>query len=101
MPLAMRFIRTSGLAEMRALTVLFLVLVAAGKVTAADISDPTKFMFVGDRVDNVIDVLSLDDPEVFRPQMIVFNSRAPSWDLMDPDLPSFEGMPPQADMPEM
>ena len=64
MPLAMRFIRTSGLAEMRALTVLFLVLVAAGNVTAADISDPTKFMFVGDRVDNVIDVLSLDDPEV-------------------------------------
>lgn len=68
MPLAMRFIRTSGLAEMRAWTVLVLVLVlnlmAAENVAAADISDPTKFMFVGDRVDNVIDVLSLDDPEV-------------------------------------
>ena len=64
----MQFIPTSGLVEMRARTVLILVLVlslmAAENVAAADISDPTKFMFVGDRVDNVIDVLSLDDPEV-------------------------------------
>ena len=42
---------------------------------------------------------SLDDPEVFRPQMIVYASRAPSWDHMDPSLPTFETMAPQADMP--
>jgi len=44
---------------------------------------------------------SLDDPEVFQPQMIVYNGRAPSWDRMDPELPSFEGMPPPADTPDM
>ena len=27
---------------------------------------------------------SLDDPEVFQPQMIVYGKRAPSWDRMDP-----------------
>ena len=32
---------------------------------------------------------SLDDPEVFRPQMVVFASRGPSWDTMDPALPAF------------
>ena len=37
---------------------------------------------------------SLDDPEVFSPQMIVYASRAPSWDHMDDTLPSFETMPP-------
>ncbi len=44
---------------------------------------------------------SLDDPEVFQPQMVVYAHRAPSWDHMDPALPSFEGMPPQRDMPDM
>ena len=44
---------------------------------------------------------SLDDPEVFQPQMVVYAGRAPSWDHMDPDLPSFEGMPPPRDMPDM
>jgi hypothetical protein len=42
---------------------------------------------------------SLDDPEVFRPQMVVYTKRAPSWDHVDPSLPSFEGMPPPEDMP--
>ncbi len=44
---------------------------------------------------------TLDDPEVFQPQMVVYAHRAPSWDHMDPALPSFEGMPPQRDMPDM
>ncbi|MCG8510345.1 MAG: GFA family protein [Rhodospirillales bacterium] len=37
---------------------------------------------------------SLDDPEVFKPQMIVYASRAPSWDHMDASLPSFAENPP-------
>lgn len=44
---------------------------------------------------------SLDDPEVFQPQMVVYAGRAPSWDHIDPALPSFEGMPPQRDMSDM
>ena len=36
---------------------------------------------------------SLDDPEVATPQMIVYASRAPSWDRMDPALPAFPEMP--------
>ncbi|NKB49830.1 MAG: hypothetical protein GKS02_10785 [Alphaproteobacteria bacterium] len=43
---------------------------------------------------------SLDDLEVFQPQLIVYAERDASWDKMDPDLPAFEGMPPQ-DMPDM
>ena len=41
---------------------------------------------------------SLDDPDMVQPQMIVYASRAPAWDHMDPALPSFPEMPPQ--MPE-
>lgn len=37
---------------------------------------------------------SLDDPEVFKPQMIVYASRAPSWDTMDSELPAFDEMAP-------
>lgn len=37
---------------------------------------------------------SLDDPEVFQPQLVVYTKRAASWDLMDPALPGFEAMPP-------
>lgn len=40
-----------------------------------------------------IRVSSLDDPEIATPQMIVYSSRAPSWDVMDPSLPSFPEMP--------
>ena len=43
---------------------------------------------------------SLDDPEVFKPQMIVYRKRAPSWDVMDSSLPAFEGMPPAEAMPD-
>lgn len=41
---------------------------------------------------------SLDDPNVFTPQMVVYTKRAPDWDLIDPALPSFEEMPPPADL---
>lgn len=37
---------------------------------------------------------SLDDLEVFKPQMHVFVSRAASWDRRDGDLPAFDEMPP-------
>lgn len=36
----------------------------------------------------------LDDPAAINPQMIVYTSKAPSWDHMDPELPSFPHMPP-------
>lgn len=36
---------------------------------------------------------SLDDPEVFKPQMVVYTNRAASWDHMDRSLPGFVGMP--------
>lgn len=36
---------------------------------------------------------SLDDPEVFKPQVVVYASRAASWDHMDPSLPAFPEMP--------
>jgi hypothetical protein len=36
---------------------------------------------------------SLDDPEVAKPRMAVYASRAPSWDYVDPNLPSFATMP--------
>ncbi|MHA1524246.1 MAG: GFA family protein [Alphaproteobacteria bacterium] len=37
---------------------------------------------------------SLDDPEIFPPEMVVYTSRAPSWDRIDPDLPAFATNPP-------
>lgn len=37
---------------------------------------------------------SLDDLEVFRPQMIVYASRGASWDTFDANLPRFDKMPP-------
>jgi len=37
---------------------------------------------------------SLDDLEVFKPQMHVFVSRAASWDRRDEALPAFDVMPP-------
>ena len=36
---------------------------------------------------------SLDDPGAFRPGMNIFTASAHAWDLMDPDLPAFAGMP--------
>ncbi len=41
-----------------------LCLLAAANVHAADISNPQRLMFVGDRVDNIIDVVSLDEGKV-------------------------------------
>jgi hypothetical protein len=38
-------------------------------------------------------VSSLDDPNIISPQMIVYASRAASWDHMDPSLPAFAEMP--------
>ena len=37
---------------------------------------------------------SLDDLEVFKPQMIVYAGRGASWDLLDTSLARFEKMPP-------
>ena len=37
---------------------------------------------------------SLDNPSLFEPAMDIFTARAQAWDLMDPKLPKFEGMPP-------
>jgi hypothetical protein len=37
---------------------------------------------------------ALDDPEIARPEMVVYASRAPSWDITDPALPHFPEMPP-------
>lgn len=37
---------------------------------------------------------SLDDPEVFKPQMHVYVSRAASWDARREGLPAFDTMPP-------
>lgn len=36
---------------------------------------------------------SLDDLEVFKPGMAVYGSRAPSWENLDPVLPTFATMP--------
>jgi hypothetical protein len=38
---------------------------------------------------------SLDDLEVFKPQVVVYASRGASWDYVDPKLPSFQTMPPR------
>jgi len=45
-------------------------------------------------------VSSLDDPEVFQPQLVVYTDRAASWDKMDPSLPSFATMPSEKDIPQ-
>jgi hypothetical protein len=44
---------------------------------------------------------SLDDLEVFKPQFVVYASRAASWDRLDPNLPTFAEMPPAEKMPPM
>ena len=36
---------------------------------------------------------SLDNPEIVTPTLVVYTSRAASWDHMDPNLPSFTEMP--------
>lgn len=44
----------------------------------------------------VLSASSLDDQEIFKPQMVVYHSRGASWDTLDPSLPTFETMPPNA-----
>ncbi len=44
---------------------------------------------------------SLDDPEVFQPQLSVYAAQAPSWDPVNRALPSFDAMPPPQDMPDL
>lgn len=46
---------------------------------------------------------SLDDPDIAVPQMLVYASRGPKWDHVDPALPRFATMPeggPQSVLPE-
>ncbi len=42
---------------------------------------------------------SLDDPDIFKPQMVVYTRSGPAWDHMAPDLPSFETYPPDMEKP--
>ena len=37
---------------------------------------------------------TLDDPNAFAPQLVVYASRAPVWDPVSPDLPAFPERPP-------
>jgi hypothetical protein len=37
---------------------------------------------------------SLDDPSLFKPQFVIYTSRAHAWDLVDPALAKFPKMPP-------
>ena len=37
---------------------------------------------------------SLDDPSVYKPQVVVFAKTDRDWDLIAADLPHFPGMPP-------
>jgi DNA-binding beta-propeller fold protein YncE len=64
----MRSIRTwdySKLSLVKHLLLVFLLSTGCVQAVAAvDISNPTKLMFVGDRTDNLIDVISLDDSVV-------------------------------------
>lgn len=39
---------------------------------------------------------SLDDPGRFSPGMVLYTATGYPWDHMDPELPSYPGMPPQA-----
>ncbi len=42
---------------------------------------------------------SLDDPDIFKPQMVVYTRSGPAWDHMAPDLPSFETYPLDVEKP--
>jgi len=43
----------------------------------------------------VINAALLDDPEMFKPQSVVYARSALSWDHIDPRLPRFDALPPQ------
>ena len=42
----------------------------------------------------MIHASSLDDPEIFKPSLVVFSKSSVSWDTMNPELPSFPELPP-------
>lgn len=44
---------------------------------------------------------SLDDPEMFDPQVVVYTKSRPSWDRVGEGLPQFDAMPPPQDMQAM
>jgi len=71
---------------------LIFLLLIAGQLQAADISNPMKLMFVGDRIDKIIDVISLDEGAVvhrietsIRPDHIVATPFAPILMYADTD----------------
>ena len=39
---------------------------------------------------------TLDDPEIARSSGVIWTKSAPSWAVIDPDVPHFEGQPPAA-----
>jgi hypothetical protein len=43
---------------------------------------------------------TLDDPEQYKPQINIYTSRAPSWDLLDSALPNFPKAPPMKESPK-
>ncbi|MCG8689570.1 MAG: GFA family protein [Minwuiales bacterium] len=47
----------------------------------------------------VLRASSLDDPEVFEPQIVVYAAKAASWDPVAQGLPTFDGMPPPEGRP--
>ncbi len=44
-----------------------------------------------------LNAATLDDPSHFAPQVVVWTSKGASWDVVDPNLPSFEVNPPMLD----
>lgn len=44
----------------------------------------------------IVHAASLDDPARYKPQFVTWTHSAHPWDFMDPDVPKFEKMPPQA-----
>ena len=59
---------------------------ACGSAVYSTNSGMTDFLFIR--------ASSLDDPEIYSPQLTVYTSRSPSWGRIDPNAPSFEAMPP-------
>lgn len=43
----------------------------------------------------IVNAALLDDPELFKPQRVVYARSALSWDHIDPKLPRFQTLPPQ------
>lgn len=44
----------------------------------------------------IVNAALLENPEAFKPQSVVYARSALSWDHIDPRLPRFEALPPQA-----